>query len=253
MIDEATEKKLGPFPYDRAPMARAVEACARMHAKAVVLKFFFDQPKSATGDAALAAAMKKIPVLLQACLQTSEGTPTELPDRFRYHGDYPAAAVHGQLGWIPLSPLLDAAAGVGFVDFNRAEIPMIEQYRGAPYKSLVLGCLELATGVSARITSNNRIELGEQSLLVDQHNVHHAKLAPLEDLKIVSFARLLDGHVPDDAIAGHVVIIGYDSTNTPTLPSPFGPMRIHRFFVQCLAATWRALSLTSPPTLPARP
>ena len=254
MVDDATEKKLGAFPYDRAEYAKAVDACARLHAKAVVLKFFLDRPRSAAGDAALAAAMKNIPVLLQARLEATEGTPQELPARFRYAGGgQPAAAVGGQLGWIPLPLLLDSAAGVGFVDFDRAEIPLIEEYRHAPFKSLVLGCLELATGEPAHATGNGRIELGAQFMAVDGQNVHHAVLEPMEDLKIISFASLLEDRVAPDAIAGRVVIIGWDSAQTPALAAPRGPMKLHRFFVECLAATWRALAPTSPPIPPGRP
>jgi adenylate cyclase len=252
MIDEATEAKLGPFPYDRAEIAKAVEACARGHAKAVVLKFFLDQPKSAAGDDALATAMRKIPVLLQARIESAEGTPTELPARFRYAGDA-SAAVGGQRGWIPLPVFLAEADGVGFVDFDRPDIPLIEEYRQAPCKSLVLCCLEQATGATAHVTGKNRIELGDLFLSVDQRNMHHASLDPMEDLNIISFVSLIEGNVPASEIAGRVVIIGFDSTKTPVLATPYGPMKIHRFFVQCLAATWRELSLTSPQTPPALP
>ena len=74
-----------------------------------------------------------------------------------------------------------------------------------------------------------------------------------EDLKIISFASLLEDRVAPDAIAGRVVIIGWDSAQTPALAAPRGPMKLHRFFVECLAATWRALAPTSPPIPPGRP
>jgi hypothetical protein len=135
----------------------------------------------------------------------------------------------------------------------RPDIPLIEEYRGASYKSLVLCCLESATGEPARVTGKNRIEFGGKFLPVDRQNVHYAMLEPLENLQVISFASLVSGRVSPEAIAGHVVIIGWDSPRTPTLPTPFGPMRIHRLFVQCLAATWRALSPISPQTPPALP
>src|SRR5476649_1004481 len=138
MIDDATEAKLGPFPYDRAMYAKAIDACARLKAKAVVVKFFFDLPKTPAGDAALAAAMKNIPCVLQARLEPTEGTAQSIPSRFRF-GDKPLpAGERGDLGWIPLPGLLDTASAVGFVDFDSPTIPLIEDYRGASYKSLVL-------------------------------------------------------------------------------------------------------------------
>jgi CHASE2 domain-containing sensor protein len=42
MVDDQSEAKLGPFPYDRALYAKAAEVCANDGAKAVVFKFFFD-------------------------------------------------------------------------------------------------------------------------------------------------------------------------------------------------------------------
>jgi CHASE2 domain-containing sensor protein len=117
MIDDATEQTLGPFPYDRSLYARAIEACARLKARAVVLKFFLDEPKSVAGDAALAAAMKKIPVFLQARLESGSGTPQPLLARFRYAGGgRTATAVRGDRGWIPLPQLQENAAGVGLLD-----------------------------------------------------------------------------------------------------------------------------------------
>ncbi len=253
VIDDATEKKLGPFPYDRAVYAKGVEACARMHAKGVVLKFFFDEPKSPTGDAALAAAMTKIPVLLQARLVASEGTSQPLPARFHYAGGKPKAAISGQLGWIPLPQLLETAAGVGFADFDSPTIPLIERYRGEPFKSIVLSCLELALDASAQVVGNQRIDIGNQSIAVDQKNVFHGTLNRLETLQPLSFSALLEGQVSPDLIAGRVVIIGWDAATTPTLPSTHGPMKIHRLFVQCLAAAWHALAPIAPPTPPAPP
>src|SRR5438874_80021 len=56
-IDSATEKSLGPFPYDRGLYAKAVERAASLGARGVVVKFFLDKPKSPDGDAAFVRAM----------------------------------------------------------------------------------------------------------------------------------------------------------------------------------------------------
>lgn len=246
MIDEATEAALGPFPYDRSVMARAVDQCARLKAKAVVLKFFFDLPRSESGDRALAESMTRLPVVLQARLEQTEGAAAEIPGRFRL-GPHPLpAARSGQLGWIPLPALMDVASDLGFVDFVDANIPMVEEYRGAPYKSLVLCCLESAFGVSATIEPGNRIVLGGRFLPLDELNVSRGSLSRLEPARFISFARLLAGEVDSVDLEGRVVIIGFDGKNSPTLPTDYGEMKPHRLFVQCLAESCRRLQALPP-------
>jgi adenylate cyclase len=242
MIDDATEQQLGAFPYDRLRCAKAVEACARLRAKAVVLKFFLDKPKSTAGDMALADAMKEIPVLLQARIEENAGAADELPTKFRYHGGGSfQSAVRGERGWIPLPIFLQNAAGVGFVDFDSAAIPFIEEYRRAPYKSLVLISLELAADETAHTRVKNRIALGSRSLSVDSRNLYQANLSTSENFEFLSFADLVNGAIPARAIEGRVVIIGWDSVRTPAATTTQGPIRIHRLFAQCLAAAWRDL------------
>jgi CHASE2 domain-containing sensor protein len=242
MIDDATEAKLGPFPYDRTQYARAIDACVRLKAKAVVLKFFYDLPKSANGDAALAIAMKAIPVAIQTRLDTTEGTAAAIPPKFRFAEQPLPAGEQGNLGWIPLPGLLATAAKVGFVDFDSPVIPLVENYRGASYPSLVLSCLELATGATARVGPGGKVFVGQGWLPVDAKNVFHGDLEHLEALQEISFASLLAGDVKPEAVAGRVVIIGWDSKNTPTLKTDHGEMGIHRLFVQCLANCQRQLN-----------
>jgi CHASE2 domain-containing sensor protein len=241
MIDDQSETKLGPFPYDRALLAKAAEVCADDGAKAVVFKFFFDQAKTQTGDAALGKAMRALPVILQARLGGDDSTTQEVPPRFQIGPGVLSTAVRDDEGWIPLPALLESAAALGFIDFDSPKIPLIEEYRGASYKSLIVCCLELAVGTQARVKDGIRIEIGNGYLPVNAKNVYRADLASLEPLKIMSFERLLAGGVPRSEIEGRVVIIGFDSSQIPTLETDHGRMGIHRFFVQCLAASYRAL------------
>lgn len=245
MIDDATESAIGPFPYDRSVMAKAVDQCAKAKAKAVALKFFFDQPKSAAGDLALVGSMKKIPVLIQARLEDIEGTTQPIPKRFRFAETRVPVAVSGDKGWIPLPSFMDAAADLGFVDFASITIPLVEEYQGAAYKSFIVCCLELAAGGPAHIGPGSRVRIGSGSLPVNESNAYTATLKDLEPIKPISFARLLSGEVNPDELAGRVVIIGWDSSQTPTLPTPNGPVPIHRFFVQCLSDCYRTLQLNS--------
>lgn len=176
MIDDKTEAQLGPFPYDRSVYAKAIEACARYKAKAVVLKFFFDQAKSAEGDTALRDAMKTIPVVLQARLEETDATALRIPDKFQFGSEKPATTIQGDRGWIPLPLLMDAATDVGFVDFADANIPLVEAYQRKPYKSLVLCCLEQLTGKLSRADGHGRIFVGDDYLPVDDANTYHGML-----------------------------------------------------------------------------
>ena len=238
MIDDETEAKLGAFPYDRAIMAKAVDACVRAGAKAVVLKFFFDQPKSEAGDAALRDAMTRIPVALQVRLENSEGRPLPIPPQFSFGKAHLPAAVRGDLGWIPLPGLMDAAVAVGFVDFDGPTIPLVEEYRGVGYRSLLLCCLELALDAPASVEPG-RIHIGRGFLPVSALNTFHADLGQLESIKVIPFVQLLSGEVTEAEIKKRVVVIGLDSARTPTLATERGRIKIHRFFIQCLAASYR--------------
>jgi CHASE2 domain len=246
LIDDATEAKLGAFPYDRGVIARAVEACAHAGARAVVLKFFFDRPKSAAGDADLCEAMTKIPVVLQARLDSSEGTTRPIPEKFRFAQKPTPVAVKGDRGWIPLPGFMDSATAVGFVDFDGPTIPLVEEYRGVAYRSLVLCCLELALQAPAR-AEPNRIYIGKGFLPVSALNSYQADISRLEPLKPISFARLLSGEVERTEIENRVVIIGLDSAGTPTVATEHGRMKIHRFFIQCLAASYYAVQANQTP------
>ena len=66
MIDQASESRYGGFPIDRALVAQVVDKLAAAGVRAVVLKFFYDLPSNSASDAALAAAISKIRVLLQS-------------------------------------------------------------------------------------------------------------------------------------------------------------------------------------------
>lgn len=239
MIDDKTEAKLGAFPYDRAVIARGVNRCAENGAKAVVLKFFFDHAKTATGDSALRDAMRKVPVALQARLWTTEGTMRSIPRKFGWAEGQLPTGVRGNVAWVPLDDLMDAAMAVGFVDFDRPDIPLVEDYRGLSYKSLIVCSIELALDTSARAASG-KVYFGGRSLRVDDSNVFHANLSNTA-VSVISFADLIEGRIEPRQIDGRVVIMGWDAARTPTIKTEVGAVRIHRYFVNCLAACYREL------------
>jgi len=234
MIDRETEAKLGPFPYDRAVMASAVNVCAKKGAKAVALKFFFDLPKTAAGDKALCNAMANMSVLLQARLESETGTAQAMPERFSLPASLPTA-IRGDRGWIPLPMFLERAAACGFVDFNSRSVPMVERYRDKNYKSFVVCCLEVAFDKSA-VYSPHQVAFGSQVLRVDGHNVFHAELRS-PSWKAFSFAKLLSDEIREEDLKGRVVIIGWDGAKAERIEG----VGIHVYFVQVLAAAYEAL------------
>src|SRR5690242_6326838 len=83
-IDAASEAKFGTFPLDRSILAEAIRQAASLGAKGVVLKFFFDQPKSEVSDLSLEQALTNTPVLLQARIDDSQVQPNALPNHFTF-------------------------------------------------------------------------------------------------------------------------------------------------------------------------
>jgi hypothetical protein len=139
-VDERTEARLGPFPYDRAVYAKGIERLGELGARGVVLKFFIDRPKTREGDEALAAAIGKVKVVLQANLEP-EPRPNRLPERFflstaeRGRKD----ALSGEGGWLPLEMMSAMAHDVGFIDSRDVtRVPIVERYQGRLVKSLYL-------------------------------------------------------------------------------------------------------------------
>ena len=129
LIDVKTERTIGKFPYDRAVLAKAVEKAADSGAKAVVLKFFLDQRKTPSGDTALAQAMRKVNVVLEARIDNSKVHPNTLPARFAVRPSGNGNVVGGTSGWIPIPQFSEHAKAIGFVDTVSADrIPVIERY-----------------------------------------------------------------------------------------------------------------------------
>jgi CHASE2 domain-containing sensor protein len=247
-VDDATEKVMGAFPYDRSLYARAIAALRSAKAKGVVIKFFLDQNKTTAGDDSLAAEIKKIPVLLQARLDPTEPHPNPLPVSFgcdqRVKGDS-HAIYGGQSGWIPLEKFSQGCAGVGFVDLasknDVLNIPLALKYEDNLMPSLDLIALEMAFGAQAQIKPGGKLTLAGHNLPLDASGQVHAKLPTTDTIDSISFADVMKGTFDKTKVAGKIVILGYDAKETPTLPTPQGPIRIHRLFYHCLENLYEQL------------
>ncbi|HEV8543114.1 MAG TPA: CHASE2 domain-containing protein [Verrucomicrobiae bacterium] len=201
-IDAASEAKFGAFPLDRSILAKAIRKAASLGAKGVVLKFFFDQPKSELSDLSLEQALTNVPVLLEARMDDSQIQPNALPNQFTFPGVKARTRVSGQTGWIPLLRFSEKAAGVGFVDFSTTVVPLLETYQSRTVKSLTVCCIELATGKKAIIQPSESLKFGTRELRMDSHNGVSVKLPAKDDLEYIPFHRLVAGETPAGEIEG---------------------------------------------------
>lgn len=265
MIDEATEAELGPFPYDRAVLAKGIEALADAKARGVALKFFIDLRKSTEGDAALAKAMTKVKVILQARMDDSQPDANPLSERFvvTKRGGAEVGTIAGKSGWLPLPELSQNAYDLGFIDSPPSIelVPMVEEYQGKYVKSLYLAALELARGERAKITQTYavemntkqngafvpkfRVELGGREIATDKHCFARIKLPPADNLRAYSFIDLIHGKIPPERLADRVVILGYDGAKMETNKTSIGMVKGHRLFCYQLFSLNREVGFTS--------
>ena len=245
LIDLETEKRLGAFPYDRSVYAKGIERLASSGAKGVVLKVFIDRAKTPEGDSALARAMQKSKVILQARLDETEAKSHPLPERFKIQGlNGPTRKVlSGTRGWIPLPELSKEASDVGFIDSTGWQrIPVIEGYRGEYYKSLYTAALELALDTRAAIKPGESLSINGKTAVLDAQSQFTIKLPEKDDLDYIPFHRLLDPEFSADSVRGKVVILGYDGAGMPVNQTSIGKVKGHRLFCYQLFSLFEALA-----------
>jgi hypothetical protein len=240
-IDSASEAKFGAFPLDRSLLARAIQKSGDLHARGVVLKFFLDQPKLEASDLLLARALTNTPVVLQARIDDAEVHPNALPARFTLQGTKVQTQISGRSGWIPIPRFMTNSRDVGFVDFSSTQVPLLETYQDRTVKSLVLCCIELATGKQSVIEPGQKVTFGTHHLRLDAHNCLQAKLPLNDDLAYIPFHRFLAGDIPASLIQGKVVIIGYDGPQIHSISTAIGQVRAHRFFIYVLQSIYEQL------------
>jgi CHASE2 domain-containing sensor protein len=244
-IDRQFEQLLGGPPFDRALYARAVEKCRELGAKGVVIKLFLDRERTAAGDEALAQAMSRLPVVLQARIEPATGRPDDLPDRFRFPGSDLPTSIAGERGWIPIPRLLAVAADVGFVDFDDDSIPLLETYRNASFKSVVLCALELHSGAKARLNGRAQLMIADRVLPSDPAYVQKVERSTAP-LPYISLPALLAGNADTKLIRGRIVVLGYTGSDAPMIKTPAGDVEAHVFFGQCLRAVFESMKPTKP-------
>jgi hypothetical protein len=242
-IDSETERLYGSWPLGHAIMARGMDQIRTAGAKAIVLKFFYDEAKG-HDDTVLAASIRSIPCALEACMQTNEPRSNPLPDRFclttpAYH-DW----MTGNSGWLPAPIFAVGAQKMGFVDFRTVDsAPLLECYQGHTVDSLYCCALEFVTGETANFDHTNRVFFGRKYLELDSGAESPVTLPRSDKLDYIPFHELLgekrDTWTPK--LAGAVVILGYDGDQIHSFPSKIGNIKAHRLFVYQLESLYQNL------------
>lgn len=241
MITRETEAKHGQFPLNRELLAEAVIQATNAGAKGVVLKFFLDLPKTATGDQKLASAIGQIPTLLQARIDDTEKSPNPLEDRFTFGHASSSTLPAGTNGWIPIPELSKQAKNICFVDFDSSPIPLVESYRGKTVKTLIACAAEMALGDEIAIKTNDVVSIGKYTARLNPQNRVAVSVEQVAPVPSVDFNSLLAGTLPENTLRDKVVIIGYDGAKAPQNKSPLGPMGVHQLFVLLLRGFYEAL------------
>jgi CHASE2 domain-containing sensor protein len=246
MIDEASEAKYGGFPVDRAFTAQAIEKLAVAGVRGVVLKFFFDAPSNTASDAALASAMSKTKVILQARIDDSESKPNRLPERFALPVGAGPVAVSGVSGWLPLPILSNRAHNVGFVDITSPDrVPAFERLGDRSYPSLTVAAISLALGDPAlNIAPGKQLRLGSKTIPLDaqsQITLSANAFRGADDTAYFSLADVVEGKVSLQALRGKLVVIGYHGSRMPTVRVNAGAIKLHLAFWLTLNDVWKQI------------
>ena len=208
----------------------------------MALKFFLDTPKTASGDSALAVAMKGSKVLLQA--GDGSSSPVPVPGRFKLDVSGSPAAAPASSGGLPIPVFLSLAYGLGFVDnFTSSRVPLVERLGNGHVKSLYVPILELALNVGAHLTPGISMEFGSSVLRLDARNEATITFPQRDDMRYISLVDFLE-KTPRPEVKDRVVIIGYDGDRSPTVQTPIGALKIHRAFYYVLVSIYRSLTET---------
>jgi adenylate cyclase len=265
-IDDDSIAKFGRWPWPRARLGEMIEKITGAGAAVVALDILLYDPGDPEDDAKLAKAMAGRPVVLGQFL-TNEGSATGLPDKagFAYAGDDPKQFADGFRGVMtPLPALMQAAAGVGFLnwlpDNDRVvrRVPLVLTVDGKLTPSFAMEALRVAQGASTyTIKSSNasgEYGFGARTGMVAIQNgdaiipsgprgdfrIHFAGEAEDAHMRVPAW-KLLEPSADLSAFAGAVVLIGvsaqlqYDIVATPLSPAAAGVEQHAEILSQVLA------------------
>lgn len=235
--------------WGRDYLAAVTEALFSAKARAVVIKMFLDTPGSEAIDARLERAMRGGRVVLQASINTEPPVSSELQTRFEYRGAATGikAQLTGMAGWLPIARFQNAAAKVCFADAQVATIaPVVEEFGGKLYKSLVICVLEEASGGELVSVGPQLATIGSWQLPVTSGAGVPIGLTDSSFPERLAAEDVLLSKHPLSAVAGKVAIVSYSGSKSPTIVIAGNPVKVHQVFLAVLRDVFAAIRPVAP-------
>lgn len=297
-IDEASLARIGQWPWPRSDLAHIVERLADSGAKTVAIDVILAEPDRLSpdalarqaetrrelahivaelaalpsNDALLAAAMKKVPVVLGFAGDGTVASPPRTPKTaFAIAGDDPLLFVPRFSGAVsPLAVLAETAAGEGAVNWLPASdqivrtVPLLVSAGGMLAPTLALEAFRVGAGETTafvRASGGSGIRAFGQQTGIETVRVGRTVLPTTPDGQLwLNFARpdprryipahrILDSTFEPQDIAGRHILIGSSATGlldlraTPLATSVPG-VEIH---AQAIEQMLQGAHLTRPP------
>jgi adenylate cyclase len=204
-IDEASLRKLGPWPWPRARLADLVETLLTDYgARGVALDILLPENTDNEGATRLALLARHGPVVPAQAFDFSRDRPQPVHDGVlggavaRYRGGVPAT------GYIANYPALAAAPHIGAIGFlpdpdgALRRLPLVTEYQGKHYPALALALVDCCAGKGAvplETAGMTRVGFGRD----------------WSAYTVVSAHEILDGSIDPASAGGRLVVVGSSS------------------------------------------
>ncbi len=231
-IDEASIARFGRFPWPRSLAARAVDAIAAAHPRAIALDILYTDPTDPNEDRSLASAIARAGNVVVAA-QLSESSPGG-----------------GAVGWLmPLEPIAKAAAAIGHVNVSTEAEGVARQLmvRAADDAGHVLRAMAIEAVRIGDRTPEQNVSDAQRALLLGSRVIPLDVTAPTLVIggaaqklragrmsidyigpagsfapRTFPLAEVLDGRAPAGALSGKYVLVGATAASLgDRLATPF--------------------------------
>jgi adenylate cyclase len=242
-IDEASLERLGQWPWSRSRLAELLERAHALGARALALDIAQAEPDrtaprrlaeqwGASGqlaaglralpdpDARLAVALERLPVVTGFILTAAPGGRVpRAAAGFAIAGDEPAA-LPSFAGAVSALPELERAArGNGALNFTPdadgvvRRLPLVLRLGDALLPSLAAEALRVAEGArgyALRSAGGNvvSVRVGHRELATDPEGQVWLHYTPSQRARFVPAWQVLEGELPDGALAGAIAFVG---------------------------------------------
>lgn len=203
-LDDATAKKLGPFPLSRGMHARLLSKLKM--ASAVAFNMTFGTSSDAEQDALFAAAIKSHGKVILPCVCAfSEGKDKKIDEKIN----------------LPVMSLLSSTNNVGFLNIPTDEDALVRRATlvdanyspGTPIPSLAFAAVLTNLQDPLWKVEEHTLDLAGYKIYMDASNrTLFNYWGPAGTIPTVSYADVLKGRVYPECFAGKIVIVGYTDT-----------------------------------------